>query len=272
MEEKLNNENNSRFSNRVKEKLNEYSQLKFLYKLTGNLLFKRNLTLLLQEKINNSLKNSENSNSNGQNIYNTQYVINHIYGDYITRHKLNITEEMIKSAQLKEKENENKQNKVTNKKHNSIDAGRRRINYKIHTYRHIKDDEKKNETFSKEFLKTSNNDLKKINSYSKLKILTNLKNIEVNNEKENDSKLNNNKENEKCLNINNICKEIKSYNEKQDIKNKNGDLDDKKENLVQKKKKHHHRHHHYQHRKRERILAVTKSDSFCLFAINNSNK
>ena len=91
--------------NRISNKLEEFSELKCLYNLTGNLLFKRNLTLVLQERINKSLNITSNKSRipKSVDLFNIKDIINHVYGDYIKRHNIDVDKEVKKVAKEKEK-------------------------------------------------------------------------------------------------------------------------------------------------------------------------
>ena len=95
----------NRIKDRINNKLEEYSKLKCLHSLTGNLLFKRNLTLVLQERINKSLNITSNKSRipNSVDLFNIQDIIHYIYGDYIKRHNIDINKEVMKIKKEKEK-------------------------------------------------------------------------------------------------------------------------------------------------------------------------
>ena len=146
----LNSQIPNTFSSKVKSKLEEYSKLKFLYNKTGNLLFKRNLTLLLQNRITQSLNSSSNNSS--INLFSIPNIIEQIYGDYIRRHNLNITEEMIKfqkAKELKIQEYNSNTHKIKSKRgynqkyitintENSDTGSSLKKNYCIHTSKYTK--------------------------------------------------------------------------------------------------------------------------------------
>ena len=290
MTEQNNNPINSptpnKYTDKVKSKLEEYSKLKFLYNKTGNLLFKRNLTLFLQKRITQSLNHSSNNSS--LNLFSIPNIIEHIYGDYIRRHNLNITEEMIKlqkEKELKAQEYSSNTHKVKSRKgycnqkyitintENSDTGASLKNNYSIHTSKYSrKHNDKLNtidNTESKRPFEMYTNIQRRIISNKKQpNIITdsNIDQIEKSEDKISVSNSynkinmeNKGKENEnENINYENEIFEFqpirieKNYNEMRNKGKNENKVKIKIKEIVDKKeekekRKHHHKHHHRHH-------------------------
>ena len=110
----------SKIDEKVKNKLKDFNELKCLYNLSNDALrFKRNISLIIQERVEKSLNINPNKNNyyTGQspstNIFNIKSIVNNVFGDYIKSHNINLEEEVKK--ELIEK----KMNKVPKKEYGS---------------------------------------------------------------------------------------------------------------------------------------------------------
>ena len=97
------NDNQSEIDEKVKQKLKEYSEFKCLYSLSNSALrFKRNISLLIQERIDKNIDTYPNKHNsymkhiNPVDVFDIQSVTNEIFGDYIKRHHINLQEEVDK--------------------------------------------------------------------------------------------------------------------------------------------------------------------------------
>jgi len=105
---------------KVKNKLKEFTELKCLYNLSnGALRFKRNISLIIQERVEKNLNLNPKKNnyytaqSPSTDVYNIKSIINNVFGDYMKSHNINLEEEVKKFEKIQE---EKKDPKNRNKK------------------------------------------------------------------------------------------------------------------------------------------------------------
>ena len=106
---------------KVKNKLQEYEELKCLFNLSNaSLRYKRNMSLICQERIEKNLNINPNKNNyySGKNasinVFNLKSLMDDVFGDYIAKHNINIKEELKKMEEEKVEKEEN--NKMGNSK------------------------------------------------------------------------------------------------------------------------------------------------------------
>ena len=119
----------------VKNKLKEYTEFKCLYNIPHiSLRFKRNISLIIQERIEKNLnQNSKKNNyysaqSPSINIYNLKSIVENVFSDYIKTHHINVEEEMKKFE--KKLEERNKETNIRNKKRYGSEMQKRFISKK----------------------------------------------------------------------------------------------------------------------------------------------
>ena len=107
---------------KVKNKLQEYEELKCLFNLSNaSLRYKRNMSLICQERIEKNLNINPNKNNyySGKNasinVFNLKSLMDDVFGDYIAKHNINIKEELKKMEEEKIEKEEEK-NKMGNSK------------------------------------------------------------------------------------------------------------------------------------------------------------
>lgn len=93
----------SKIDEKVKNKLKDFNELKCLYNLSNDALrFKRNISLIIQERVERSLyinpkkNNYYTAQSPSTNIFNVKSIVNNVFGDYIKSHNINLEEEVKK--------------------------------------------------------------------------------------------------------------------------------------------------------------------------------
>jgi hypothetical protein len=93
----------NKIDEKVKNKLKDFNELKCLYNLSNDALrFKRNISLIIQERVEKSLNINPKKNNyyTGQspstNIFNIKSIVNNVFGDYIKSHNINLEEEVKK--------------------------------------------------------------------------------------------------------------------------------------------------------------------------------
>jgi hypothetical protein len=93
----------NKIDEKVKNKLKDFKELKCLYNLSNDALrFKRNISLIIQERVEKSLNINPKKNNyyTGQspstNIFNIKSIVNNVFGDYIKSHNINLEEEVKK--------------------------------------------------------------------------------------------------------------------------------------------------------------------------------
>ena len=103
----------SKIDEKVKNKLKDFNELKCLYNLSNDALrFKRNISLIIQERVEKSLNINPKKNNyyTGQspstNIFNIKSIVNNVFGDYIKSHNINLEEE-VKKELIDKKLNKN---------------------------------------------------------------------------------------------------------------------------------------------------------------------
>ena len=91
---------------KVKNKLKEYSKLRCLYNLSNSaLMYKRNISLICQERTEKSLNLNPNNNNyySGSNssvdVFDLKTIIQNLFGDYIEKHNIDIEKEVIKAEE-----------------------------------------------------------------------------------------------------------------------------------------------------------------------------
>ena len=106
---------------KVKNKLREYAELKCLYNLSNAaLLFKRNISLICQERIEKNININPKTNNyysgknTSMNVFNLKNVMKDVFGEYISKHSINIDQE------VKKMELENEEKRKLGKKYGSI--------------------------------------------------------------------------------------------------------------------------------------------------------
>ena len=99
---------------KVKNKLQGFAEFKCLYSLSNaSLRYKRNLALICQERIEKNLnmnpsKNNYYSGKNpAVNVFNLKHLLVDVFGDYITKHNINLKEELRKIEEEKEEKKKN---------------------------------------------------------------------------------------------------------------------------------------------------------------------
>ena len=108
----------SEFNNLAREKaqkkLQEYNELKCLFNLSNaSLRYKRNMALICQERIEKNLnmnpsKNNYYSGKNtAVNVFNLKHLLVDVFGDYITKHNINLKEELRKIEEETEEKKKN---------------------------------------------------------------------------------------------------------------------------------------------------------------------
>ena len=95
---------------KVKNKLREYAELKCLYNLSNAaLLFKRNISLICQERIEKNININPKTNNyysgknTSMNVFNLKNVMNDVFGEYISKHSIDIEQE-VKKMELEKEE------------------------------------------------------------------------------------------------------------------------------------------------------------------------
>jgi hypothetical protein len=106
---------------KVKNKLREYQELKCLYNLSNAaLLFKRNISLICQERIEKNININPKTNNyysgknTSMNVFNLKNVMKDIFGEYISKHNIDIDKE------VKKMELEREEKRKLGKKYGSI--------------------------------------------------------------------------------------------------------------------------------------------------------
>ena len=94
---------------KVKNKLRQYTELKCLYNISNAaLLFKRNISLICQERVEKNLnlnvkRNNYRSGKNPSfNVFNLKDIIQEVFGEYISKHNIVIQQEVEKMELEKE--------------------------------------------------------------------------------------------------------------------------------------------------------------------------
>ena len=211
----------SKIDEKVKNKLKDFNELKCLYNLSNDALrFKRNISLIIQERVEKSLNINPKKNNyyTGQspstNIFNIKSIVNNVFGDYIKSHNINLEEE-VKKELIDKKLNKNPkkeygsemQKKFMMKKeeqNNENTNKRRKKNYSLFI---VSDKKRKN-----------SNDEVISNIQEKKNILTEI--LTENNDNKNpntNNDINRNKSRSKSRNKDNIKNE--TYRNKDNIKN-----------------------------------------------------
>ena len=108
---------NNLAKDKLQKKLQDYNELKCLFNLSNaSLRYKRNMALICQERIekNLNMNPSKNNYYSGKNtainVFNLKHLLVDVFGDYISNHNINISEELRKMEE--EKENKKKTCKV----------------------------------------------------------------------------------------------------------------------------------------------------------------
>ena len=97
---------------KVKNKLREYAELKCLYNMSNAaLLFKRNISLICQERIEKNINlnpkrnNYYTSKKPSLNVFNLKHLTQDVFGDYIKKHNIDLQKE-VKKIELENEEKE----------------------------------------------------------------------------------------------------------------------------------------------------------------------
>ena len=150
---------------KVKNKLREYAELKCLYNLSNAaLLFKRNISLICQERIEKNININPKTNNyysgknTSMNVFNLKNVMNDVFGEYISKHSIDIDQE-VKKMEL-EKEEKMKQGKkygskmqkkfmaikaIQDQTENNVKEGDKRRNRKNYNYYVVQEKKKSKE-------------------------------------------------------------------------------------------------------------------------------
>lgn len=228
---------------KVKQKLKEFTEFKCLYNLSNAaLLFKRNISLLCQERIEKNLNinpkrnNYYSGKNSSKDVFNLKNIREDIFGEYISKHNINIEEE-VKKMEL-EKEEKQKMGKKggskMEKKYKAIKA------VKDQTENNIKDGKKARKNYNYYVVNDNKKPKGNNNNNVKMEIISNCKRSSVldkNAKKENGQK----KEEDKNKNIiiinsrdRNKSRNVKKE-EKKEEKVDNSDKNIKNENTSKKK-------------------------------------
>ena len=234
---------------KIKKKLKEYAELKCLYNLSNAaLLFKRNISLLCQERIEKNLninpkKNNYYSGKNSSlDVFNLKDITKDIFGEYINKHNINIEEEVKKMEMEKEeKQKMGKKGAKMEKKYMAIKA------VKDRTENNLKDGKggRKNYNYyvvneNKKSIGKNNNS----NNNVKIEVINNCKRssgLDKKNKKENEEKNEEKKEENKAKNIiiinsrNRNNSRNENRDEKKEEKADNTEKNSKTENTSKKK-------------------------------------
>ena len=154
---------------KVKNKLREYAELKCLYNLSNAaLLFKRNISLICQERIEKNININPKTNNyysgknTSMNVFNLKNVMNDVFGEYISKHSIDIDQE-VKKMEL-EKEEKMKQGKkygskmqkkfmaikaIQDQTENNVKEGDKRRNRKNYNYYVVQEKKKSKEKTNK---------------------------------------------------------------------------------------------------------------------------
>ena len=99
---------------KVNKKLQDYNELKCLFNLSNaSLRYKRDMTLICQERIEKNLNmnpdknNYYSGNNTSVNVFNLKHLLVEVFGDYISKHNINIKEELRKMEEQKEEKKKN---------------------------------------------------------------------------------------------------------------------------------------------------------------------
>ena len=150
---------------KVKNKLREYAELKCLYNLSNAaLLFKRNISLICQERIEKNININPKTNNyysgknTSMNVFNLKNIMNDVFGEYISKHSIDIDQE-VKKMEL-EKEEKMKQGKkygskmqkkfmaikaIQDQTENNVKEGDKRRNRKNYNYYVVQEKKKSKE-------------------------------------------------------------------------------------------------------------------------------
>ena len=95
---------------KVKNKLREYAEFKCLYNLSNaTLLFKRNISLICQERIEKNININPKTNNyysaknTSLNVFNLKNLMKDVFGEYISKHNVDIEQE-VKKMELEKEE------------------------------------------------------------------------------------------------------------------------------------------------------------------------